>query len=116
MLGQAPDGNAAHLRALAEYLALVQRDTPCHGDQGWWDHNVALLTPWGFDPMCIRVPVQLWHGERDAAVPPARQPTVTGSPGESPELMRTSQLTTITAACTTGTRTTPTTGSRYRSG
>jgi pimeloyl-ACP methyl ester carboxylesterase len=56
---------------LAEHLALVQQDTLCRGDQGWWDDNVAYLTPWGFDPANITVPVQLWHGENDQAVPPA---------------------------------------------
>jgi pimeloyl-ACP methyl ester carboxylesterase len=62
---------SAHTRELASYLALVQQDTLCHGDEGWWEDNVALLSPWGFDPAAITVPVQLWHGERDPAVPPA---------------------------------------------
>jgi len=57
---------------LAGYLALVQQDTICRDDQGWWDDNVAYLTPWGFDPASIKVPVQLWHGEQDQAVPPAQ--------------------------------------------
>ncbi|MGB6455087.1 MAG: alpha/beta hydrolase [Streptosporangiaceae bacterium] len=61
----------ARTRELASYLALVQQDTLCRGDEGWWEDNVALLSPWGFDPAAISVPVQLWHGERDAAVPPA---------------------------------------------
>jgi pimeloyl-ACP methyl ester carboxylesterase len=41
------------------------------GDEGWWEDNVALLSPWEFDPAAIGVPVQLWHGGRDAAVPPS---------------------------------------------
>ena len=28
-----------------------------------------LARPWGFDPADIRVPVDLWHGERDRTVP-----------------------------------------------
>jgi pimeloyl-ACP methyl ester carboxylesterase len=56
---------------LARYLALVQQDTLCRDDEGWWEDNVALLSPWGFDPAAIGVPVQLWHGGRDAAVPPS---------------------------------------------
>jgi pimeloyl-ACP methyl ester carboxylesterase len=57
--------------AAADYLAAVQQDTLCRSDQGWWDDNVAFLTPWGFDVADISVPVQLWHGERDQAVPSA---------------------------------------------
>jgi pimeloyl-ACP methyl ester carboxylesterase len=56
---------------LAHHLALVEQDSLGGGDQGWWDDNVAFLTPWGFDPASIGVPVQLWHGEADKAVPSA---------------------------------------------
>ena len=70
LFGQ-PDSADPRFRELAAYLAGVQQDTLAHGDQGWWDDNVAFLTPWGFDPAAIRVPVQLWHGEADTAVPPS---------------------------------------------
>ncbi len=44
--------------------------TACaQGDQGWWDDWAAALSPWGCDVRQIRVPVQLWHGENDRAVP-----------------------------------------------
>ncbi|HYF62607.1 MAG TPA: alpha/beta hydrolase [Herpetosiphonaceae bacterium] len=34
--------------------------------------DMAVLTgPWGFDPAAIRVPTQIWQGERDVNVPPA---------------------------------------------
>jgi pimeloyl-ACP methyl ester carboxylesterase len=68
--GETADSASPERRAVAEYLALVQQDTLGRGDQGWWDDNVAYLTPWGFDPASITVPVQIWHGERDDAVPP----------------------------------------------
>ncbi len=71
LFGETADSASAETRALADYLALVQQDTLCRGDQGWWDDNVALLTPWGFDPASIEAPVQLWHGELDVSVPPA---------------------------------------------
>jgi pimeloyl-ACP methyl ester carboxylesterase len=71
MWGEEPQNAAPERRAVAQYLALVQQDALGNGDQGWWDDNVACLTPWGFDPADISVPVQLWHGERDPAVPPA---------------------------------------------
>jgi pimeloyl-ACP methyl ester carboxylesterase len=68
--GTSAGTDAAHGRDVAEYLAAVQRDCLEHGDQGWWDDWAATLNPWGFDLGGIRVPVQLWHGERDTAVPP----------------------------------------------
>ncbi|MET8643968.1 alpha/beta fold hydrolase [Streptomyces sp. NPDC057746] len=36
---------------------------------GWIDDALALCRPWGFDPADIRVPVLLWHGERDVFSP-----------------------------------------------
>ncbi len=69
--GHAAETDVAHSRDVAVYLASVQRDCLSHGDEGWWDDWAAFLSPWGFDPASIRVPVQLWHGERDTASPPA---------------------------------------------
>jgi pimeloyl-ACP methyl ester carboxylesterase len=71
MFGVTADTATPEKLELADYLALVQQDTLCRGDQGWWDDNVAYLTPWGFDLASVTVPVQLWHGDRDQAVPPA---------------------------------------------
>jgi pimeloyl-ACP methyl ester carboxylesterase len=71
MFGQPADKAEPRALELANHLALVEQDSLGNGDQGWWDDNVAFLTPWGFDPACIEVPVQLWHGEADKAVPPA---------------------------------------------
>ena len=58
----------AHSREMAEHLALCWRDGMRNGDQGWWDDWAAFLQDWGFDLGAIRVPVQLWHGQRDASV------------------------------------------------
>jgi pimeloyl-ACP methyl ester carboxylesterase len=71
MFGESADDAEPRVLELAEHLALVEQDSLGSGDQGWWDDNVAFLTPWGFDPASIAVPVQLWHGEADKAVPPA---------------------------------------------
>ncbi len=36
---------------------------------GWIDDVLAFVTPWGFDPSRITVPLQLWHGDEDVFVP-----------------------------------------------
>ena len=69
--GDAAGTDAAHSRELAQHLAAVQQDCLGHGDDGWWEDWAALLSPWGFDLSQIGVPVQLWHGEKDASAPPA---------------------------------------------
>ncbi|MGW0820151.1 alpha/beta fold hydrolase [Streptomyces sp. NPDC002845] len=38
---------------------------------GWIDDALALTGPWGFEPADIRVPVLLWHGEKDVFSPAA---------------------------------------------
>ena len=69
--GECAETDAAHSREVAEHLAAVQQDCLGHGDDGWWEDWAALLSPWGFDVARIDVPVQLWHGEKDASAPPA---------------------------------------------
>ena len=69
--GDVAETDAAHSREMAEHLALCWRDGMPDGDQGWWDDWAAFLQPWGFDLSAIRVPVQLWHGQRDSSPPPA---------------------------------------------
>ena len=39
------------------------------GIEGWWDDALATLKPWGFSPEMIQVPVMVWHGRHDRAVP-----------------------------------------------
>jgi pimeloyl-ACP methyl ester carboxylesterase len=36
---------------------------------GWFDDEVAVVAPWGFDLASIRVPVLYWHGRQDKFVP-----------------------------------------------
>jgi pimeloyl-ACP methyl ester carboxylesterase len=36
---------------------------------GWIDDVLAFVSPWGFDPARIRVPVTLWHGREDEFMP-----------------------------------------------
>lgn len=79
-VGAAPDGwlarwgaaagtDDAHSAAVAEHLAAEVSDALVDGDDGWWDDWSAVLTPWGCDLTAIEVPVRLWHGARDRAVP-----------------------------------------------
>ncbi|HET9322995.1 MAG TPA: alpha/beta hydrolase [Gaiellaceae bacterium] len=37
--------------------------------EGWFDDDIVLVTPWGFDLASISVPVLLWQGEQDRFVP-----------------------------------------------
>ncbi len=39
------------------------------GVDGWFDDDVALTQPWGFEVTSIRVPVLHWQGEQDKFVP-----------------------------------------------
>jgi pimeloyl-ACP methyl ester carboxylesterase len=39
------------------------------GLDGWVDDDRAFVTPWGFDPAAIEVPVLLMHGEHDRFIP-----------------------------------------------
>jgi pimeloyl-ACP methyl ester carboxylesterase len=69
--GEVAGMDDAHSWVVACHLAAGIRDSLSKGDDGWWDDWVAVLTPWGCDPTAVRVPVRLWHGVRDQAVPVA---------------------------------------------
>ena len=53
----------------AEWQLGAERRGLAQSDQGWWDDGAALLSPWGFDPQSITVPVKVWHGRHDRFVP-----------------------------------------------
>ncbi|HTJ66331.1 MAG TPA: alpha/beta hydrolase [Actinospica sp.] len=42
-----------------------------HGIGGWIDDNLAMISPWGFDPATLTTPVKLWHGADDVFSPVA---------------------------------------------
>lgn len=42
-----------------------------HGVWGWVDDDLAMSSPWGFDPAGITVPTALWWGANDVLVPAA---------------------------------------------
>jgi pimeloyl-ACP methyl ester carboxylesterase len=42
-----------------------------HGGRGMYDEALVLARKWGFGLDELRVPVHIWHGLRDATVPPA---------------------------------------------
>jgi pimeloyl-ACP methyl ester carboxylesterase len=67
--GDAAGTDDARSWPVARHLAAVMRDSLSDGDDAWWDDWAANLTPWGCDPTSIRVPVRLWHGVHDRAVP-----------------------------------------------
>ena len=64
-----PTDAAALTGELAEYLVDASRSGLAPGWQGWWDDDVAFLTPWGFELDSIRTPVLLHHGREDRFVP-----------------------------------------------
>jgi len=61
---------------------------------GWFDDDVALTQPWGFDLASIRVPVVHWQASRTSSFPSA---TASGSPGTSPASSLTSHPRTATS-------------------
>lgn len=54
---------------LISFLVASMKDGLAPGDQGWWDDGCAEMAPWGFKFAEIQIPVQLWHGKHDKAVP-----------------------------------------------
>jgi pimeloyl-ACP methyl ester carboxylesterase len=55
--------------ALASYLLEQCRLGLEPGIDGWLDDDLAFVSPWGFEPAAIRVPVLHWQGEQDRFVP-----------------------------------------------
>jgi pimeloyl-ACP methyl ester carboxylesterase len=67
LLGPA-DREVATGEFAASLLEHIRAGIATSGD-GWFDDDVAFVTPWGFDLGAIRVPVLLWQGEQDKFVP-----------------------------------------------
>jgi pimeloyl-ACP methyl ester carboxylesterase len=53
----------------AEYLAAIFREALREGYWGWFDDDMAFISPWGFDLHSILVPVHVWQGGHDRMVP-----------------------------------------------
>ena len=56
---------------LADYFSMSRSEALAQSPEGWMGDSIAQLSPWGFDPLSIQVPVQVWHGEEDRFVPAA---------------------------------------------
>jgi len=54
---------------LVGFLRAQLRDGFKAGFDGYIDDGLADAKPWGFDPISVKVPVQVWHGRQDRFVP-----------------------------------------------
>ena len=71
----------------AQFLVESTRAGLAPSAEGWWEDNVALLEPWGFELGSIRTPVLLYHGRQDRFVPFAHGEWLAGQiPGVQAEL------------------------------
>jgi pimeloyl-ACP methyl ester carboxylesterase len=72
---------------LAQYLVDCTGSGLAPGAEGWWEDDVALNEPWGFELGSIRTPVLLYHGRQDRFVPFAHAEWLAGRiPGARAEL------------------------------
>jgi pimeloyl-ACP methyl ester carboxylesterase len=72
----------------AAWLAAVFRESVRNGIWGWYDDEVALVTPWGFDLGNITVPLAIWQGLQDRMTPFAHgEWLVSHIPGVHPHLL-----------------------------
>jgi pimeloyl-ACP methyl ester carboxylesterase len=53
----------------ADYVAACFREALRESYWGWFDDDMAMVRPWGFDLGSIRVPVHIWQGRHDRMVP-----------------------------------------------
>ena len=53
----------------AEEAASTFREALREGYWGWFDDDLAIVGPWGFDLASIRMPVHVWQGRHDRMVP-----------------------------------------------
>lgn len=54
---------------VGEYLVNATRNGIKDRRDGWVDDDIALTSPWGFEPSMIQVPVMIMHGGQDRFVP-----------------------------------------------
>jgi pimeloyl-ACP methyl ester carboxylesterase len=64
-----PTDRAALTPELARFLHQSAQVGLGPGADGWWDDDLALAEPWGFELAQIRTPVLLLHGRQDQFVP-----------------------------------------------
>jgi len=53
----------------ADWNAAIFREALRESYWGWFDEDLAIVRPWGFDLASIRVPVHVWQGRHDRMVP-----------------------------------------------
>lgn len=53
----------------ADWVAASFREALREGYWGWYDDDLELIRPWGFDLGKIEVPVHVWQGRHDRMVP-----------------------------------------------
>lgn len=53
----------------ATWLAEVFQESVRNGIWGWYDDELAFVTPWGFDVGDINAPVAIWQGSQDRNTP-----------------------------------------------
>jgi pimeloyl-ACP methyl ester carboxylesterase len=66
-----PVDQAAFTPEVGEQIYAVMAEGAAERVEGFRDDNLACVSPWGFDPADIRVPVLLLHGEQDLMAPPS---------------------------------------------
>ena len=69
---QLPESDRAIMgrKEFAEVARESATEQTRNGIWGWVDDDLAFLSPWGFDPATIAVPVQVWYGTQDVLTPP----------------------------------------------
>jgi pimeloyl-ACP methyl ester carboxylesterase len=64
-----PSDKAVLTAELAEFMLDSVRAGVEPSSEGWFDDDLVIVKPWGFDLASIEVPVLYWHGEQDRFVP-----------------------------------------------
>ena len=53
----------------ADFAAASFREALRESYWGWFDDDMAMIKPWGFEVEDIRIPVHIWQGRHDRMVP-----------------------------------------------